>query len=279
MTLPYAEVIGDPVAHSKSPLIHGFWLKKLGIEGEYRATRVGAKELPAYLETKRRDPFWRGCNVTAPLKGEAVGLIGVPQGLCDFVGAVNCITRTPLSCMVGTNTDLAGIAEALAGVDLSGSKIVLLGAGGAARAALCYAIRRQIACVTVIARNPAKARGLGSIVPAGIEIKEEPLDRVGEAIGGASLIINATPLGMRDRAEMPSAVLEALAGISGETAVFDMVYEPLETDFLAAARAKGAKAIDGLTMLVGQAAPAFELFFGYPAPREHDEELRNLLTT
>ena len=130
MAIPYAEVIGDPIGHSKSPLIHKFWLEKLGLRAEYRATRVTPADLPRYLATKRNDVSWRGCNVTSPLKQTAAGMVGAPAGLCEFVGAVNCVTRTPFSCLVGTNTDLAGIAEALKGVPLEGRNAVLIGAGG-----------------------------------------------------------------------------------------------------------------------------------------------------
>ncbi|HWH18851.1 MAG TPA: shikimate dehydrogenase [Allosphingosinicella sp.] len=270
MAIPYAEVIGDPIEHSKSPLIHKFWLDKLGLEGDYRAARVSSHQLPAYLRSKRYDTCWRGCSVTAPLKQEAAGLVGVPPGLCDFLGAVNCITRTPLSCLIGTNTDLAGLAEALGDIDLAGGQVVLIGAGGAARAALCYLVRQGARRVTIICRDESKGEQLGRMMRGGTEVRSAGFDRAAGAIATANLVINATPMGMAGQPEIYPQIVDGLDGQS----VFDMVYAPVETQLVAAARAKGGKAIDGLAMLIGQAAPAFELFFGERPPRQHDGELR-----
>ncbi|MBA3676082.1 MAG: shikimate dehydrogenase [Sphingosinicella sp.] len=278
---PYAEVIGDPISHSKSPLIHGFWLEKLGLEGEYRATRVEGASLRSYLETKRNDIWWRGCNVTAPLKEKAAEQVGAPSGLCQFLGAVNCITRTPLSCLVGANSDLAGLKEALSDVELKGAHAVLIGAGGAARAALCHLVSNQVRQVTILARNEARASALASLIPpsAGTKMEAATFDRFPGARQGVDLLINATPMGMRGGPSMHPALIDWLAtGGREETCAFDMVYDPIETEFLAAALAGGARIKDGLHMLIGQAAPAFELFFGAAAPREHDVELRALVT-
>jgi len=277
MAIPYAEVIGDPIDHSKSPLIHTFWLEKLGLKADYRATRVTPADLPRYLAAQRNDVSWRGCNVTSPLKQAAAGLVGAPAGLCEFVGAVNCVTRTPFSCLVGTNTDLAGVAEALKGVALEGKNAVLIGAGGAARAALCYLLRQGVERVVVAARDRSRAERLAGMMALGGRswVKGMALGEAGEEIRNAALVINATPMGMANGAPMHPAVLENL--IQGQVA-FDMVYSPPETQFLAAAREKAGTAIDGLAMLIGQAAPAFELFFGSRAPRQHDDELRELLT-
>lgn len=275
MAIPYAEVIGDPVAHSRSPLIHGFWLEKLGLRGEYRRSRVTPRHLPGYLEEKRRDTCWRGCSVTAPLKEVAAGLVGAPPAVCGFVGAVNCITRTPLSCLVGTNTDLAGINEALRGVTLSGAHICLIGAGGAAKAALCYLLGQKVGQVTIAVRDPRRAEHLKTLAP-GIRVELLPLEAAAAAIAEAALVINATPLGMAGGPPMPGPILGALRHSAARTA-FDMVYAPEETSFLKAAQDAGMTAVGGLAMLIGQAAPAFELFFGAPAPRQHDSELLRLL--
>lgn len=278
MTLPYAEVIGDPVGHSKSPLIHEFWLAKLGIAAEYWATRVSEDELTAFLEARRADRNWRGCNVTAPLKQAAAALVGDPAGPCRFVGAVNCITRTPLSCLVGSNSDVAGVAEALNHVALEGRTAVLIGAGGAARGALCHLLRRGPERVIVAARDQSRAGRLAAeILEAGTSwVEAAALDSAGDEIRSAALLVNATPMGMAGGPPMNPAVLNNLA--SGQT-VFDMVYAPIETELLTRAREMGAIPIDGLSMLIGQAAPAFELFFGSPPPRQFDAELRALLTS
>lgn len=276
---PFAEVIGDPIGHSKSPLIHGFWLEKLGIAADYRATRVGIGELAQFLAERREQPGWRGCNVTAPLKQAAAALVGDPAGVCRFVGAVNCIARTPLSCLVGTNSDIAGIAEAIDRIPLEGRSAIVIGAGGAARAALCSLSSRGLSRIILAARDPARAKGLADTFGSSNStdaawIEAIALESAGAAVAGAALVVNATPMGLSGGPSMHSAVL---ANLSAGQAVFDMVYAPLETQLLAQARRCGAVAIDGLTMLIGQAAPAFTLFFGEPPPRRFDGALRELL--
>ncbi len=271
MGVRYAEVIGDPIAHSKSPLIHKFWLDKVGIAGDYRATPVPAGRIGQYLSAKRADPWWRGCNVTAPLKREAAAAVGAPAGLCDFVGAVNCVSRTSLGCLLGTNTDLNGIEEALAGIDLGDAHVTIIGAGGAARALLCYLTRREVRRISLLVRNPRASTELESWLPGKVMI--EAIER--PVIG--TVVINASPMGMAGHAPMAPNLLAAIA-VARPAVAFDMVYAPVATEFLATARSAGARTIDGLSMLIGQAAPAFEYFFGAAAPRGHDAALRKLLT-
>ena len=280
MGRPYAEVVGDPIGHSKSPAIHGFWLEALGLAGNYRATRVAAGGLGAYLKERSRDPFWRGCNVTAPLKREAAALLGDPTGVCGWLGAVNCIFHSPLA-PLPANTDVAGVGEALRGIDVAGAKICLIGSGGAARAALCWLVGQAAGEVTILSREEGKAVALAGMVPTGGETRltAGTYEKAGEALSGAALIVHATPMGMTGgppvRPELAAALGEAAhAG----TIFFDMVYAPAETELIRIARAGGATCIDGLTMLIGQAAPAFTLFFGARPPRERDSELRALLT-
>lgn len=275
MGVPYAEVIGDPIAHSKSPLIHRFWLEKLGIRGDYRATRVAAGDLAAFLESRRGDIWWRGCNVTAPLKESASALVGSPEDLCRFVGAVNCITRTPLACLFGTNTDIAGVAEALRDTRLEGATVCLIGSGGAARSVLCHLRGKPVSALRMLARDASKAERL--VRGFGIPVEILGFEEAARAMADASLVVNATPLGMTGRDAMGAAVTDALGGADRSATVFDTVYAPLETGLLRRARETGLRTVDGLAMLVGQAAPAFELFFGARAPREHDAELRTLL--
>jgi shikimate dehydrogenase len=241
----WAEVIGDPIAHSKSPIIHGFWLDCLGIEAIYKATLVTPDSLEAYFEARLRDPDWRGCNVTIPHKQAVLPFLDEASA----IGAVNCIIRED-GRLIGRNTDVDGIAEALAGADLS--KCVVIGAGGGARAALAWL---------------EKAKEI-------VNITRQNIDKV-ELISGATLIVNATPLGMAYAGPMPQALLDALP--AGATAL-DMVYQPLDTPFLQAARARGLHAVDGLTMLIGQAREAFRLFFGAAPPADRDAELRAILT-
>lgn len=276
----YAEVVGDPIAHSKSPAIHRFWLEQLGLPGDYQSTRVAAGGLRAHLEMRKRDPRWRGCNVTIPLKSEAAAIVGDPAGACAVIGAVNCIARTALGCMVGTNTDVLGIDAALKDVTLAGQKACMIGAGGAARALLCVLGRAQPAEIVVLVRDPEKAAVLRPLLGQAFagEMRFLELAAAREAMAGAMLVANATPMGLTGGEAMPAALLDALQGAAEGAAVFEMVYEPLRTDFLARAEEAGLRTIDGLAMLIGQAAPAFEYFFGMPAPRENDAELRALLT-
>lgn len=269
---PYAEVIGNPVAHSKSPLVHRFWLEKLGIDGDYRAVRVAEGELRAHLRRRCGDPFWRGCNVTAPLKGAAARLAVDPTGVCARIGAANALFRSPLGCGVGANTDLIGVAEALEALPPSMNRVCLIGAGGAARAVLEVLRVRGGADVSLIVRDLAAGRRLHSGAVFGF-------DGAAAALAGADCVVNASPLGMSGAPAMPAALLDALAATAGHALVFDMVYAPAETALLARARTLGRRIVDGYAMLIGQAAPAFELFFGAPAPREHDAELRRRLTS
>jgi shikimate dehydrogenase len=269
MGILYAEVIGDPIAHSKSPLIHKFWLEKLRMAGDYRATRIAARELPAYLANRCSDPSWRGCSVTAPLKQEAARLALDPTGICSRIGAANAIFRSPLGCGIGANTDIIGVASALGAPGLPWHRACVIGAGGAARAILEYLRASNAAQVSLIVRDVAKAAPVHGLVHS--------FSACADALAGADLVVNATPLGMGGTDPMPSAVLDALEKTQDQALIFDMVYSPVQTPFLRHAAQLGRRTVDGLAMLIGQAAPAFALFFGRPPPREHDAELRELL--
>jgi shikimate dehydrogenase len=273
--MAYAEVIGDPIAHSKSPAIHRFWLGKLGIEADYRRCHVRAGELADYFARRRADPAWRGCNVTIPHKEKVAALLDRTDGQARAVGAVNTI-RKDGDRLLGTNTDVDGIREALRGLDLRGQEICVLGAGGAARALFAYVAEAQCAAVHILARDPGKAAKVAD--SCGVLGVGTPFAGGSAALYEAMLLVNATQLGMTGQERMPGFVLAELDDLAEGAMVLDMVYAPLETDLLAAARRKGLATVDGLAMLVGQAAAAFELFFGAPAPRKHDAELRALLT-
>jgi len=267
MSIPYAEVIGDPIAHSKSPLIHRFWLQRLSSEGDYRAVRVGRKELGAYLDERRRDPDWRGCNITMPLKEAVLGLIDQVSDEAGRLGAVNCIALGPSRRLYGTNFDSDAVLQPLLSFSWS-DRAVLVGNGGAARAALWALRLLGFNEILVLSRDPAKATAMAEQL--GIDIRTAPLGGQPEC----SLLINATPLGMAGFPPLPISVDAMPRGAT----LFEMIYNPLVTPLAAAARDRGLRVIDGLTMLIGQAALSFERFFGTPAPRERDAELRELLT-
>lgn len=268
MTRPYAEVIGDPIAHSKSPEIHNFWLETLGIDAEYRACRVAPGELAAHLDHRRVDTLWRGCNVTVPHKLAALSLAEAADDAANEVGAANTLVPCEKHGVRAHNTDIAGFAESLP--DVVGARAIVIGAGGAARACLVALRNSGIASVTLVNRDVGKAgRLLAELQIAGEAL---PLDR---DPAPSDCLINASTLGMAGLPDPPDLTARVASG----GFVYDVVYAPLETALLAAARDRGLRTIDGLSMLIGQAAVAFELFFGVAAPRQHDAELRGLLTS
>ena len=283
MTMPYAEVIGDPIAQSKSPAIHGFWLAKLGIEAEYRATSVNSDSLEAYLASRRTDPTWRGCNVTMPHKQTVQSALDTVEEPAGSIGAVNTIRRSD-GALTGYNTDAGGFLEPLRPL-LARSHYFrmarILGTGGAARA-IVTALAGEGFTLVLAGRDPAKARALlDELAPKGehhvVDLAHfaAPTDfAFDDREGCCDLIVNASPLGMRGQPPLAFDWSHAPPG----SIAYDIVTDPMETEFLAKARAAGFATIDGLSMLIGQAAAAFELFFGEPAPREHDAELRELLT-
>ena len=257
----WAEVIGDPIAHSLSPVIHGRWIAELGLDARYERTRVTADELTDFLAGRRADPDWRGCNVTAPHKVAVAKLVDRLTPAAERIGAVNCIYREG-DALVGDNTDLAGVAAALASADIAGRKAVILGAGGAAAPAIDHLLDRGAAEIMLLVRDAAKAGPRRQRAPD--RIRAAPFG--GEEITDASVVVNATPLGLEGGSPMPEAILTALAFTASGATVLDMVYRPERTRLLAAAEAAGLHAVGGMDMLIGQARPAFELFFGRPAP-------------
>ena len=276
MGIPYAEVIGDPIAQSKSPLIHRHWLERLGLEGDYRAVRVPPDGLAAYLQARRNDPDWRGCNVTIPHKEAILPLLARVRPDARSVGAANCVVPG-LHGPSGHNTDVFGIAAALDGTELGGRRAVMIGAGGGARAALSYFVGRRTGTVAIVVRDPEKAAHFAG-QHAGTRVDVLPMEGCGAGFEGAAAIVNASPLGMEGAPPMPPALLDCVAAHASGATLFDMVYTPLRTAFLDVGEGHGGRAVDGLTMLIGQARPAFERFFGHPAPGD-DARLRGILTT
>ncbi len=284
MTTPYAEVIGDPIAQSKSPAIHGFWLEHLGLAGEYRATHVTSAGLGDYIAARRRDPDWRGCNVTMPHKQAVIALIDRLDPLAARVGAVNTIVPEHGE-LVGYNTDVPGFLEPLQPM-LGQTHLFrmarVLGAGGAARA-IVAALSDAGFVVVLAARDPAKARALlDEIDPAG-EHHVAPLGHFAASTdfafddreGCFDLIVNATALGMVGQDELAFDLSHA----PPRAVFYDIVTSPLDTAFLQAARAAGFRTVDGLAMLIGQADHAFRRFFGVQPPRgDADRDLRARLT-
>ncbi|MFN3389933.1 MAG: shikimate dehydrogenase family protein [Allosphingosinicella sp.] len=273
---PWAEVIGDPVAHSKSPLIHAHWLAQLGLEGDYRATRVPAEDLADFLRARQGEPGWRGCNVTIPHKEAILPLLARRSPQARAIGAVNCVVPG-LHGLTGHNTDVFGVAAALDGTPLGGGRAVMIGAGGGARAALSYLVGRRVGTLTIVVRDPKRAEALAG-AHAGTRVEIASMDDCGAAFEGAAAIVNASPLGMAGSPPMPPSLLDSVAAHAAGATLFDMVYTPLKTAFLEVGEAHGGRAVDGLTMLIGQARPAFRLLFGHEPP-SGDAALRGILTT
>ena len=266
--LPYAEVIGDPIAHSKSPIIHNFWLRALGIEAEYRKTHVRADELAAYFLKRRADPDWLGCNITIPHKVAAMDYVTDPGEVGRVIGAMNTVACETGGPLIGTNTDAGGFIAPLAALGWRGRSALVIGAGGAARAILYALDQMGIRDVSVMVRDAAKGRAL--LDRAGVEGK---VIGMADPLPPVDLLVNSSPLGMTGQ---PPLRLD-LAPLPDHAMVYDIVYVPIDTEILVAARSRGLRTIDGLEMLIGQAALAFDIFFDAKAPRERDAELRALL--
>jgi shikimate dehydrogenase len=263
-----AGVIGWPIAHSKSPLIHRFWLGKLGLDGDYSRFPVAPDRLGQFLAAMPAMGL-RGVNVTVPHKLLAIPHLASVSAGAAAVGAVNTILVEANGQLSGHNTDVAGISMPAADA-MAGRAVVVVGSGGAARAGVAAARQAGASLLWLLARNQAEATAIhtasglpGGVIPWGARLPEQ-----------TGLLFNATQLGMVGQ---PPLDLD-LAPLPADATVFDAVYAPLETALLRAARTRGLATIDGLAMLIGQAAEAFTLFFGAMPPRDHDDELRALLT-
>ena len=268
---PYAEVIGDPIEHSLSPLIHSFWIEALGIDAEYRRRKVTRADLPAYLAERRADKNWRGSNVTMPLKLDAIALADGATDRAVAAGAANLLMMREGK-LGAANTDVGAIAILLKRLHDAKARmgsVTLFGNGGAARAALVALKLIGLTSVRIQARDLAEARKLA--VEFGLDVGPVPLTDPVETDG----LINATPLGMTGR----DCLNCDLAHVPQGGWVFDMVTDPADTPLLQAARERGLATVTGLDMLVEQAASSFKLFFDHDPPRDRDEQLWQKLKT
>jgi shikimate dehydrogenase len=288
-SVPYAEVIGDPIAHSKSPLIHEFWLGKLGLEGEYRKTSVASTGLGAFLSARLADPQWRGCNVTMPHKQSVLRFVASLADEAAQAGAANLLVREENVGIRGFNTDVTAVATLLRDVPAPrypnhvSTYVQIIGAGGAARAAAVGASLAGHSDLDFFNRTVAKAEELARWIgmpPDGHAAPLEALAPIRNQGDGpeeqrySHILINASSMGMTGNPPVPVD----LRRYYPDTVLVEMVYSPLETPLLRQAKARGFRVIDGLQVLVEQAAAAFNQLFGAEAPRQHDAELRELLT-
>ena len=249
-----AGVIGWPVAHSRSPLLHGHWLARYGVDGAYVPLAVRPDELAGAVRGLRAAGF-AGLNVTLPHKQAVGALCDRLDASAERAGAVNTLVFGPDG-VVGSNTDGAGFVANLRahGAEPGAGPALLLGAGGAARA-IAAALLDAGAEVSVCNRTAERAEALARALPG---VRRVAWAERGAAVRSCALLVNTTQLGMVGQAalEMP------LDGVDPALAVADIVYAPLETGLLAAARARGLATVGGIGMLLHQAVPGFAAWFG-----------------
>lgn len=259
--VPRAGVIGWPVAHSRSPKLHGFWLRQYGIDGRYDRLPVPPEDLGRFLEDLPKESGFRGINVTLPHKVAVLPYLAEIDPVARRIGAANTIVVREDGSLAGSNTDAFGFLESLksgapAGWTASAGPAVLLGAGGAARALVVALLDAGTPLIRVINRSREKADALAG--EFGPRLQAVDWEERSEALSGASLLVNATSLGMGGQ----PALEIALDTLPRKALVNDIVYSPLTTDLLARAAARGNPVVDGLGMLLHQGRPGFEAWFG-----------------
>jgi len=264
-------LLGHPVAHSISPAFQQAALDALGIDATYEAWDTPPADLPSAIE-RLRSATMLGANVTVPHKVEAMRLVDDPDGLCELVGAANTIVNRE-GRLHATNTDVTGVLRALeeAGAELAGKNIVVIGAGGAARAVVVAMRRARAAQVTVANRTEERAQALVALGGTDLEVRSCPLDvesaRLHAALGAAHVVVQSTSLGMLHGPDEGASPVPAELLKPWQVA-FDLVYVPERTPFLKAAESAGATAVGGLSMLVHQGAESFRLWTGQGPPLE-----------
>jgi len=262
-------VFGDPIGHSLSPAMHNAAFSALGMDSIYHAFRVKPEKLEKAILGAEAMGFG-GLNLTVPLKETALKLDCIkPDPLAEKIGAVNTIVFGGSGEITGYNTDGLGAKQALqeAAVEIKGSKIVIAGAGGAARA-IAFQLAADGAEITIINRTEGKAIELAKDVSAAAlsgKVKGKGLSGLRDLLQDADVLINTTTLGMHPNKDTTIATAEDL---HPSLTVFDIVYNPLETKLLKEAKASGAKTVSGVLMLVYQGAEAFRLWTGIEPPVE-----------
>ena len=264
-------VIGWPIAHSRSPIIHGYWLRTHGIDGSYTKEPVQPHEAARFLKQLRQRGFV-GCNVTAPHKRTAYAIADRAEPAAQAVGAANTLWYQG-DALIADNTDGIGFMNHLrAGVPTfaaAGAAVSILGAGGAARALTHAFLEAGVREVRIFNRTREHADEL--VTHFGAHVKSFAWEERSDRSGDVHVLVNATSLGMKG----PNALAMDVSHLAAKCIVADIVYVPLETPLLAAARARGLAAVDGLGMLLHQAVPGFARWFGVRP--EVTQDLRRLL--
>ena len=249
-------IIGWPVDHSRSPLIHNYWLKTYGIAGEYRREPVPPDQFSSFMKSLAERGY-AGANVTVPHKEAALAL-SQPDDRAHAVGAANTLWFD--GGLRSTNTDVEGFLSNLdasaSGWDRDLGKAVVLGAGGAARAVIYGLLTRGVPSVVNINRTPSRAEALRERFGGRVHVGR--WDDLNGQLGDAALLVNTTTLGMHGQPDLAAD----LGRLPGHAIVADLVYVPLSTPLLKAAKARGLRTADGLGMLLHQAVGGFTLWFG-----------------
>ena len=255
-----AGIIGWPVAHSLSPVLHGHWLAEYGIDGAMVPLAARTEDLTAVIDGARRAGF-QGVNITVPHKEAGFAIAHTVDAPAKAAGAANLLVFREGK-ILGRNTDALGLAESLRESvgTLDGKSVVLLGAGGAARGAILSLEMLGAGKIHLLNRDAHRAKTLADSLSKQIRapLESGALSDWASVAGDAALVVNSTSAGM---AKIPPLELD-LSALPKSAAICDIVYNPLETKLLKDASARGHKVIDGLGMLMHQAAPSFEAFFG-----------------
>ena len=257
-----AGVMGWPVMHSRSPMLHNHWIEQYGLAGAYLPLAIAPEGLAAALRALHPLGF-AGCNLTLPHKQKAMTLVDEVDAVAKRIGAISCVTVRPDGSLAGTNNDCFGFIHNLKqeqpGWRADAGPVVVLGAGGGARA-VCYALMQEGAKeVRLVNRSFARAQSLADeFGVSGVSLEALPWEKRHDALEGAAMAVNTTSQGMAGQGALDIR-LDALP----KTALAaDIIYVPLETPFLAAARQRGNPTVTGLGMLLHQARPAWKLWFG-----------------
>jgi shikimate dehydrogenase len=250
-------LIGWPAAHSRSPIIHKYWLKTFGIAGDYRIEAVKPEDFAAFIATLAERGY-SGANVTIPHKEQALALSDADDR-ARAVGAANTLWLDH-GVLRSTNTDVEGFLHnldaAAPGWDRRTREALVLGAGGSARAVVFGLIERGVETIHLVNRTLPRAQDLASRL--GARVKPTTWDRVGDLLASADLLVNTTSLGMKGQPPLDLDV----SRLRDSAVVVDNVYVPLDTSLLVSARQRGLRTADGLGMLLHQAVRGFSLWFG-----------------
>jgi len=255
-------VIGDPIDHSLSPNIHSAAFRELGLDCSYIAYRIPTGELEEGIEGLKKIKIY-GFNITIPHKVEMMKYLDKMDESCSLIGAVNTVTNKD-GVLKGYNTDMDGFLEPFKKkkLNIEETKVLLLGAGGAARAIVAGFAKEKAKSITIANRTLEKAKNLSEFAKKnGLDANAIKIEDVKESAKDYDIIVNATSVGLKNE---PSPI--SLEGINEKTIVYDIVYMPINTDFLKKAKEKNAIIIFGYEMLLGQAARAFEIWHGKEAP-------------